>query len=354
MSSEILKESAIELAWSLWAELGVSGIVRNHRRVVVDPEHLVVCSPFIVASEPRLRDQIYGWCATHAYRISTSRLRGLARNLPDCPRASFSTFADALRVHAGVQWRSSPESKTGPNIPPLRVSRLAGLSIIKPCVVDSNRPALLRLRLRALCGVGARADVVCELLPRGAAWLRASDLNHEGYTKRNVARVLAELEGAGIVESHTQSNARWFRLAQPRSIRGLVKAGDLLFPPWHLIFNLILMLLNLVSRSEASDAVRRVEAHKLREKLVPLCQRLGLGMPPSTRGEPEAWSIIVNWGAIQVSALADGTSSILNDDRDDTMDEHRTTLSASSKASAHAGSPDASMPRNAADLPSRI
>jgi hypothetical protein len=70
---------ATDLAWSLWGELGVPSVVRNHTQVVVDPEPLVLAAPFIAQHDARLRDEIRRWCAAHADRISTSRLKGLAR-----------------------------------------------------------------------------------------------------------------------------------------------------------------------------------------------------------------------------------------------------------------------------------
>jgi hypothetical protein len=298
MSSDTIRESAAELAWSLWTELGVPGISRNHAHTVIDPEPLIIATPTLAAPDPRLLEQAFGWCAAHSNRISVSRLKGLLAGSSEHVVARFSSFSGALRSR-GAKWPipGGAEPWSSPAVPPS-----------PPLPIQ--RQSLLRFRLRALCGVGARADVLCELLTSPGVWRSAADLARLGYTKRNVAKVLSELDGTGIIASRMEGNALRYRLARSPVLRELVGLDDLAAPAWQPILGVVLGLLGLLDHEAEAAAVQRVEANKLRDQLVPTCQIAGLDLPPPTRGDADAWGSMQQWSAAQVHDLADGTSSV--------------------------------------------
>lgn len=302
MATDVIEKSAVDLAWSLWTELGVPGVIRNHQRACLDPEPLIASSPVLARLDPRLRDQMFGWCRTHATRISASRLQSLVPLLPANASTAFVSFSATLRTAANVRWPSDEATEPWPRVPEPTKVRAPELS--------PARPALLRFRLRALCGVGTRADVLSELLAR-QAWSTASELADEGYTKRNVARVLSELEEAGIVRVRTQANARQFQLADRGSVTQLVQAEGLSFPPWRSVFQLVLAALELAQMQARPPAVRRVEAHKLRQQLALLANAIELDPPPQTTGVPDAWDVLVAWSGVQLRLLASGTAPIM-------------------------------------------
>lgn len=286
MPSDTIRENAIELAWSLWTELGVPGVSRNHAHTVIDPEPLIVATPAIAAGDPRLLEQVYGWCTAHADRISISRLKGLLAVSPERVVSRFSSFSRALRDHGGVRWPviGHPERWSGPSSRPS-----------PPLPLD--RPSLLRFRLRALCGVGARADILCELVSAVETWWSVAELARIGYSKRNVAKVLSELDGTGIVSARKDGNTLHFRLARTSALKELAAAEDLLAPRWQPLLGIVLMLLDLLEHEAEVIAVRRVEANKLRERLAQTCLVLDLDAPPPTRGSAVAWEALLGWAS---------------------------------------------------------
>ena len=169
-----------------------------------------------------------------------------------------------------------------------------------------DRPAGLRLRARALCGVGTRADVLCDLLAHPGVWVTASQLAEGGHSKRNIARVLAELDDAGIVMRHATGNGLRFRLAQPAALASLLAASPDASPDWTRTFELAIGLLDLAALETLPAAVRRVEANALRDILHPQAERLSLSSPPGTRGEPKAWELLIEWGTARMAGLAAG------------------------------------------------
>ena len=303
MSSETLRSANLELAWSLWTELGVPGVVRRHEAFLIDPEPLVIWSAGVIAADPRLRDLVFRWCRQHGDRLSASRLKGLLVGMPTPAAHEFGRFAAALNSVSTVRWSGSADGMSPWPRPGDK----------GPLPLPLDRPALLRFRLRALAGVGTRADVLCELLAIGQGWVSASDLAGEGYTKRNVARALAELETAGIARSRAKGNSLRFQLAAPPLLGQLVHGQTGAMPRWTLIFRVLAELTCLVERVHGrTPAVRRVEAHKVREKIAGPCAELLLPPPPKTSGEPEAYDCVLQWATEQAIAIANGTSPALS------------------------------------------
>jgi DNA-binding transcriptional ArsR family regulator len=296
MSSDAIRDSAFGLAWSLWTELGVPGVSRNHAHTVLDPEPLIMATPVLAAGDPRLMEQAFGWCSTHSSRISASRLKGLLSGAQEQVASQFSAFSRAMQVR-GVKWpiigqadsMSAPARLPSPPLP-------------------TERPSLLRFRLRALCGVGARADVLSELLASSGAWRSAAELARLGYTKRNVTRVLSELVSAGIVSNRKEGNSLRYRLERPAPLEELAGGGGLVAPAWQPQLGLVTDLLGLIAQEHGPASVRRVEANKARDLLAANCHSIGAQTPPRTRGNPDAWEDIIDWGTRLVSEMATGSS----------------------------------------------
>ena len=295
MSSDAIRDSALGLAWSLWTELGVPGVSRNHAHTVLDPEPLITATPVLAAGDPRLMEQAFGWCSTHSDRISASRLKGLLAGAQEQVALQFSAFSRALQAR-GVKWPIIGQAE----------SMSAPARIPSPAL-PIERPSLLRFRLRALCGVGARADVLSELMASSDAWRSAAELARLGYTKRNIARLLSELVSAGIVSSRKEGNSLRFRLERPVPLEELAGGGGLIAPAWQPQLGLVTDLIGLLAHERGPAAVRRVEASKAQDRLTANCHSIGAGTPPWTRGNPDAWEDIIDWGTQLVSEMATGS-----------------------------------------------
>ena len=296
MYSEALREALVAFGWSLFTELGVPGVARNHQGIALDPEPIVVVAPSLFELDPRLRDQVYGWCASHASRLSVSRLQGLYKGLPEPGRKAFHGLAATLRAHAKVRWPDGGE-RPWARPPEVKARRL-----------PLERPALLRFRARALCGVGGRADVICELIGRSSEWTRASDLVELGYSKRSIAGILSDLAEAGLAKQVLEGNALTFQLTNPEDLRQVLATDDLGYPRWRLIVMAVHWFLDLASLEDTSAPVRRVDANKRREPLRKLADQMRLDSPPATRGNPQAWEDLMSWATRTALDLAHGSS----------------------------------------------
>lgn len=298
MSSGALRSHAADLAWSLWTELGVSGTIRNHASTEIDPEPLLAATPALAADDPRLLEQVLCWCAAHGDHVNASRLSSLVQGLPPFARARFEEFGATVNAAAGTKWPAAGE--------PWRP-----LPRLRDVALPLERGALVRLRARALCGVGTRADILCDLLARPREWTTAARLAEGGHSKRNVARVLSDFEAARLVARQAYGNALGFRLAQPAAIEAVLGEMPTAHPEWVPLFHFTLLLLELTGIEGLPGPVRRVETATRREALAPLAERLWIDSPPPTRGSPDAWQALLAWATAKLEELANGTSPAL-------------------------------------------
>jgi len=292
--SRAIERHAVDLAWSLWTELGVPGVIRRHAALVVDPEPLLVATPELARADQRLQDEVLRWWRTHADRLSVSRVAGLAATLPPGPRERFATFSSRRDKSADVARNAT--------------RGVAAVRERAPIRLPVERPSLLRLRMRALCGVGARADVLTTLLLGRPHWASAAELATAGYSKRTVARILTEFADAGIAARRADGNALRFRIVNAQALSSLVVDAGSIEPHWPRVFVALTELLELVRLGATSDATRRVAAHAARESLAAACAHLDWVPPPMTRGVPSALDDLLGWGAETFGRLAAGSA----------------------------------------------
>jgi hypothetical protein len=298
MAEDRKGEAPLDLVWSLWTELGVPGPRRDHRRAIVDPERLLTVTPWFARGDARLSDLVFAWCAQHGERLSGSRLTALVRTAHPEVRFEAEAFLGELAT-AGV--------------PLVRVQPLAAARprAHRELPIDAARPALLRLRARALVGVGGRADLLVALLSTPDAWVNASALVHEvGMAKRHIARGLAELADGTIVHGRQRGNVREFRLAKPEALAELLAfPKDAVFPPWDAVFEWMRLAHELGELRTDRPATLRVEVARRTDALLALA--IELGVPQPTPGDAADATAIGSWAWEHARAMADGAANVV-------------------------------------------
>src|SRR5438105_10743511 len=91
--SASIREHVLDLAWSLWAELGVSSWTRRHQQWAIDPEPLILFTAYVSESDRRLRDEAVDWCIRYGSYVSATRLRNLLKAAPPNQQLAFEMFA---------------------------------------------------------------------------------------------------------------------------------------------------------------------------------------------------------------------------------------------------------------------
>ena len=133
--------------------------------------------------------------------MSVTRLRNLlAAESPEV-QAAFGQTAATVNANSGLRWPGATQAR------PFQRTR-------RSAVADFGAPSLVVMRLRALFGVGARAEIVRAFLADPPARRSAADVAADaGYAKRNIAEALEALRMAGLLEIHARRNQRLYGLA---------------------------------------------------------------------------------------------------------------------------------------------
>jgi hypothetical protein len=254
----------LDLAWSLWAELGVDGVVRRHDWQAIDLEPLIIYTAKLGDPDRRLRASTIDWCITNARFASAFRLRNLADQASPATRAAFGRYAATVRAHTKAPWPGHGDPLT--LFHPERIGS-----------PDLRRPSLVQLRLRALVGVSARAEVLKLMLADPERPQAASTLAEDAaYGKGSVAQALEMLTLAGIVQVQPDANRLLYRLARPWELAQALLWLPSVFPDWSPIFRIVEAIADYAHPAAGPSASRMAGIVKLLERIDHDLHRLGL------------------------------------------------------------------------------
>ena len=238
-SRHAFREAVLALLWGQWTELGVAG-TRRASSAIIDPEALLLSTLSFSRYDPRLFDELLDWLVRFGAVLDVSRLRRLAKPLGSDAKRLAQVVVEFMRERASESkwapiaehWRAE-ESRTtyaptalflSADDSPLPVFgetepffaergflrgpfELRGLSA-SPSL---DRPALLRLRARALTGLGVRAETLLYLWTHSAAHGRLI-ADRAGYSQRQVADYLSDLSDARFADRFEVGKTIQYRL----------------------------------------------------------------------------------------------------------------------------------------------
>ena len=277
---------ALDLAWSLWAELGVDGKARHHDWQAIDLEPLIIFTAHVSSADSRLRASTIDWCITNARFASAIRLRNLSEHTSAETRKAFGRYAATVRTHAKAPWPGEGDPLT--LFHPERMGS-----------PDLRRPSLVQLRLRALVGVSARAEILKLMLADAERPQPASTLAEDAaYGKGSVAQALEMLTMAGIVQVQPQANRLLYVLARPGELAQTLQWLPAVFPDWAPIFNLVEALTDYAHAAPGSSSPERLAGlEKVLRRIDQDVHRLGIAeqVPraagPASVAEFEHWAM---------------------------------------------------------------
>jgi hypothetical protein len=268
--SERLDQHLIDLAWSLWTELGVAGVKRRHQKFLIAPEELILLTATLSEVDPRLRDEALDWCSRYHHFISISRLKALAKVFSKFVSHDLSVFSATLNSVSKAHWPNLT-SAMPLKFKPSGKSKLPRLEL----------PALLNLRLRTLFGVGARADLIAFFLTKKKADFSAADTTEIGYTKRNLSEILDDFVQAGIFDTFTVRNQQRYYFSKRDQMIQILSPLPEVILPWKNILEVLLPLrYALQQTSNKSESTKVVEIRNTLIELDNKLRKLNLTPPP--------------------------------------------------------------------------
>jgi hypothetical protein len=290
--SDDVERLALDLAWSLWGELGVDGVRRKHDWQAIDLEPLIIFTAGLSDADHRLLATTIDWCIENARFASAFRLRTLSNQASQATREAFGHYAATVKANAKVSWPGDGDP----------------LALLRPDHVgspDLRRPSLIQLRLRAFVGVSARAEIIKLLLADPDRPQSASNLAEDAaYTKGSVAQALDMLTIAGIVQVQPSGNRLKYRLARPVELAQALQWLPSVFPDWWPIFK-ITEAIAVYARSATGPApTRGPSVQALLGTIDDDLRRLGIAELATRAVGPASVLEIEHWA---MSFLADQT-----------------------------------------------
>ena len=249
-----LEDGALDFLWRQWCTLGVLGTAGGEARWIIDPEALLLLTSETARHDARLFDEVLDWMRVNSRWINTQRLSTLnsryglgdtrvmaaiARHmLQHDPPAKWTRWTRAVGAAspADALFYRGDRPLRGPFPDPDRDFESYGL--LRPAItprtisqaIPMMQPCALRFRLRALFGLGMRADILCYLLAQGEA--HPSGLAKElGYSQKRVQDTLNELAVSGCVQVHRVGRLKMYDLARERWADFLIPQKPH-FPAW--------------------------------------------------------------------------------------------------------------------------
>ena len=254
-SADSAERLALDLAWSLWTELGVSGQRRSHANVGVDLEPLIVATAYLSKFDARLREESLDWCVLNVRYVSSDRLGNFLKSVDENLGKPFGPYAATVRKVRRVSWpgegRAFAFSPTRRSVAP-----------------DLLRPALVQLRLRATFGVSGRAETLRWLLDQPDRFVGSLELALKSYYgKDNVADALDLLARAGLLQATvmtTAGNQRVYRLNPQASIvSALIDWRKVPQQRWDALFRVVVRLIEFARVAPEKPAPRAVAIQDL-------------------------------------------------------------------------------------------
>lgn len=247
-----VRDHLLDLAWRQWSALGIAGRHTAPETRVVDPEALILLTMRVARYDGRLFDAVLQWMQLNGSFLNVQRLLNLSRQADPVSRAALSATAEILGKHLrqAPKWRrlatmyAMPEAtpyfrlRDGRDQPllaaPDEVFGRHGLLRTPPRERNLARafprrgtPTLL-LRLRALCGVNIRCELLC-LLGAGEEIhpLRAARL--VGQSPGSIRTTLVEMRTSGLIQARTTARERYYHLSRGPLVGLLCPDGP---TPW--------------------------------------------------------------------------------------------------------------------------
>lgn len=283
--SQNLDKQLIDLSWSLWTELGVAGVDRNHQRFLILPEELILLTALIGEIDPRLMEEAIDWCSRYHHLISVSRMKMLAKAWGKTAIDAFSIFSATLNSVSRANW---------PLLSPANPLKFKPSGKSKPPRFEN--PALLLFRLRSLFGVGARADLIAFFLAQKKSDYAISDATEIGYTKRNLADVFENFVRAGIFDLFLARNQQRYRFIKRDEFAKMLSPLPQFMPPWRKILEVILKVRERIKWIEKqSDSTKIVEIRNLLTDMEEQLTQLNLTVPPIQSDFRIYWDSLCSW-----------------------------------------------------------
>jgi hypothetical protein len=247
-SKDQFQDQIFEFLWRQWGTLGVAGtaLSRDDNRII-DPEALLLFSLNVCRFEPRLFDEIIDWLFQNGRFMNVQRLQQIQLKYDFHCGPQLSAVAELLTKKSTyrLKWSGLAKKYYQEQKEPLFFDKEGS---VLPCAAnkdanpeflshgfkrgqinlrgysqafDLQSPACLLLRLRALFGIHARAELFC-LLALAKEVYPSQAARTTSYYQKTIQTTLVEMAQSGVILTRTSQKEKFYRL-KPLVLDSLLK-----------------------------------------------------------------------------------------------------------------------------------
>ncbi|MCF7848768.1 MAG: hypothetical protein K9M45_07965 [Kiritimatiellales bacterium] len=212
----------LDFLWRQWIQLGVRASFEGEDRDewVIDPEALWLLTASIGRHDPRLFDLAIDWISANSSFVNIPRLKSLTRQYGFDSGHVVAAMATTVRLqHKRLKWNfpgiqvpeepealfvNQPMDRDAANNDPVfrQFGLIRGMTEMRGMARQFNHamPECALLRLRALVGLNARAEIYAYLCTHTGG--HPSGIAREtGYSQKNIQDTITDMSAAHIVFS---------------------------------------------------------------------------------------------------------------------------------------------------------
>lgn len=297
---DIFFDNVIDFLWRQWSALGVLGSSVAKENWAIDPEALLVFTLDMGRYDPRLFDEVMDWLVTNGQWIDIQRLRGILNKRNDNTRRLTGAASEFLSSHGQERKWKNLAALYYKDIPTEReplfklqnvekhIAAVIGVdtdnsfskygyfrALLEPSkksreVSPAAGPAI-RFMLRALFGVGSRAECVLYLLTHDGG--HPSELaNAIGISTRGAQDALIELAKSGLVLTRSRgkrkieywlSQERWWEFLSRGSLDEIKRP---VWIDWIALYGALLEVWNALNEIEKTES-EYLKSSRLRDAM---------------------------------------------------------------------------------------
>jgi len=288
----VILSRTLDILWRQWSALGVFGSAPVWEKTVIDPEALILATCYFGRYEARLFDTMLEWLLMQNSCINVQRLKGVSITGLFSGKPLLSAIADMMPT-PGQRLKWSACAVPRQHTKDLERQPLFFLQSGQPLPVvgqlddcfkahgylrnpfsvrgvtgkfDSQNKACLLLKLRALIGVSARADILAYLMCHTSGSPR-SMARFLMFYPATIAKALVEMEESGCISHVGDGLKKMYTLTEPILNCSADKHEVLPMPNWIILFNALERLHLFCNSSERSNESALEQASGLRHLL---------------------------------------------------------------------------------------
>ena len=249
-------QQIFECLWNQWSQLGIAGCCQSQEHRIIDPESLLLFSLSVCRFEPRLFDEIIDWLVKNGHIINVQRLVQIQKKYSfDC-NAQLSAIAKILTDKTTYKLKWSGLSKKYQQKPakPLFID-IDGSPMPHPSLdyahpdfldcglirgklnlrgysqsFDANSHGCVLLKLRALIGINARAEIL-SLLLSGKEIHPSEAARRIHYYQKTVQTTLVEMSLSSLILVRQFNRKKMYRIKEG-VFDGIIKTNSSQYPKW--------------------------------------------------------------------------------------------------------------------------